>query len=196
MENSTNTMLSGSNIIKVVLLVYFVNVLFHTDLNQPDKSFILVGVAVLIFLIGLLLRSLFIKYSHIVMKICAVLSLIVFYLAVGAWVLGYSGEGGQVNDFEPGSKVLYDIQCRTPLNIPVSVDYVLPIEHLGMKYLSSHNKELMNEKSIGYKYGMSMKFEINRKNALLPKRVFIIYRAFKILPMINVIDLRWPSYSK
>ena len=46
----------------------------------------------------------------------------------------------------------------------------------------------------GKKEGININLEILNKEAHLPNKIMVFYRVFGVLPLFNIIDLKWPTY--
>ena len=196
MEKTVENKKSRLSVINLLFLVLFCTSLINAILNYSNSFGTFIAAALLLLLIGSILSTMVSRYSVIIMKITITMTALSLYLALGAGLLHYSGEGGQMQDYQKGAQFSYGIQLHSGLSIPGSRgDYVLPLGQEGMALISDETVQMPNYKGKGYSYGLELTFKVTEDRASLPRKLVVIYRGFKIVPMVNIIEMSWPKYS-
>lgn len=186
-----------SSIILVILILLFGISLAEVAKQLPNShpasfmNWIVLGVHILV--LGKLIGALSPKYKETVKRITLGLTVIALYISLSTGLLHYQGEGGSRfagRSPHPGEDIDYYVDLHDGLNLPLTVDLVIPINKRGLKQeIISVKSDDKNEFIVGLRY------KVSQNSPILPDKLVVVYRAFYVIPMVEVIWLNWPGFS-
>ena len=82
---------------------------------------------------------------------------------------------------------------------------VIPLGSKGVELVQTNIQEPEDKETLIKKYfclygmeerfGLNMIFKVTKDESNLPRKLIITYRLFHVIPMANIIELRWPQFK-
>ena len=192
---------SKKKTIIVIILITFVISLIGTIKSLPGQfnnfiDWITLGIHILI--IGHLTKLLHPSYTSTIKRTTVVLTLFSVYMSLGTGLLHYQGEGGYRSDLlqsNVGNEIqYYYIELHNGLKLPLNLDLTLLYGERGIEnittVLSKTNEQVTKDDKM-----VNLTFTVTETEPTLPTKAVVTYRIFGVIPMINVMELKWPKFS-
>lgn len=163
-------------LLKFTILLYVIIGVFGLteDFSSRLSDWIVLGVC--IFIIRILICNIS-NRTDILKKITNISVLCCIYFALSAIILNHHGDSRKSLE----KTIINTLVFENTFNIPVNIDYVIPLNEKNLNYTGCTKDYNNNEISV------IMNFKKCDKKFILPNKTIVTYRVFYIVPMVNIV---------